>query len=109
MAKNEILSEIKKAEEGAKLMVDQAIDSKNKRISDARAEAREILRQADIDAHKAAQDSFKVGEEKILEERDKIVNDGEKNALAMSQKAQANIDTSVNYLLQEFERAVLNE
>ena len=47
--------------------------------------------------------------EKILEERDKIVNDGEKNAIAMSQKAQANIDKSVNYLLQEFERAVLNE
>lgn len=109
MAKNEILSEIKKAEEGAKSMVDEAVDSKNKRISDARAEAREILRQAEIDAHKAAQDSFKVGEEKILEERDKIVNDGEKNALAMSQKAQANIDKSVNYLVQEFERAVLNE
>ncbi len=109
MAKNEILSEIKKAEESAKSMVDQAVDSKNKRISDARAEAREILKQADIDAHKAAQDSFKVGEEKILEERDKIINDGEKNALAMSQKAQANIDKSVNYLVQEFERAVLNE
>ncbi|AKB17469.1 MULTISPECIES: ATP synthase archaeal subunit H [unclassified Methanosarcina] len=109
MAKNEILSEIKKAEESAKSMVDNAIDSKNKRISDARAEAREILRQAEIDAHKAAQDSFKVGEEKILEERDKIVNDGEKNALAMSQKAQANLDKSVNYLVQEFERAVLNE
>lgn len=109
MAKNEILSELKKAEESAKSMVDDAIDSKNKRISDARAEAREILRQAEINAHKAAQDSFKVGEEKILEERDKIVNDGEKNALAMSQKAQANIDKSVNYLVQEFERAVLNE
>jgi len=109
MAKNEILSELKKAEESAKSMVDDAIESKNKRISDARAEAREILRQADINAHKAAQDSFKVGEEKILEERDKIVNDGEKNALAMSQKAQANIDKSVKYLVQEFERAVLNE
>jgi V/A-type H+-transporting ATPase subunit G/H len=109
MAKNEILSEIKKAEESAKSMVNEAVESKNKRISDARAESREILRQAEIDAHKAAQDSFKVGEEKILEERDKIVNDGEKNALAMSQKAQANIDKSVNYLVQEFERAVLNE
>jgi V/A-type H+-transporting ATPase subunit G/H len=109
MAKNEILSEIKKAEESAKSMVDEAVDYKNKRISDARAESREILKQAEIDAHKAAQDSFKVGEEKILEERDKIVNDGEKNALAMSQKAQANIDKSVNYLVQEFERAVLNE
>ncbi|WP_440956650.1 ATP synthase archaeal subunit H [Methanosarcina sp. Mfa9] len=109
MAKNEILSEIKKAEENAKSMVDQAIESKNKRISDARAEAREILKQAEIDAHKAAQDSFKEGDEKILEERDKIINDGEQNALAMSQKAQANIDKSVNYLVQEFERAVFNE
>ena len=99
MAKNEILSEIKKAEESAKTMVDEAIEAKNKRISDARAEAREILKQAEVDAHKAAQDSFKEGEEKILEERDKIVNDGEKNALAMSQKAQANIDKSVNYLV----------
>jgi len=109
MAKNEILSEIKKAEESAKSMVDEAIEAKNKRISEARAEAREILKQADVDAHKAAQDSFKEGEKNILEERDKIVNDGEKNALAMSQKAQANIDKSVNYLVQEFERAVLNE
>lgn len=109
MAKNEILSEIKKAEEGAKVMVDDAINAKNKRISEARAEAREILKQAETDAHKAAQDSFNEGEIKILEERDKIVSDGEKNALAMSQKAQANIDKSVNYLIQEFERAVLNE
>ncbi len=109
MAKNELLSEIKKAEENAKSVVDQAIESKNKRISDARAEAREILRQAEIDSHKAAQDSFKAGEEKILEEKNHIVNDGEQNALAMSQKAQANIDNAVNYLVQEFERAVLNE
>ena len=47
MAKNEILSEIKKAEENAKKMIDEAIEVKNKRISDARAEAREILKQAE--------------------------------------------------------------
>ncbi|MDQ1251735.1 MAG: V/A-type H+/Na+-transporting ATPase subunit, partial [Euryarchaeota archaeon] len=64
MAKNEILSEIKKAEENAKKMIDEAIELKNKRISDARAEAREILKQAEVDSHKAAQDSFKSGEEK---------------------------------------------
>lgn len=109
MAKNEILSEIKKAEENAKKMIDEAIEAKNQRISDARAEAREILAQAEIDAHKAAQDRFKAGEVEILKERDKIVNDGEQNALAMSQSAQANIDKSVSYLIQEFERAVLNE
>lgn len=109
MAKNEILSEIKKAEGNAKSMVDEAIDSKNKSISAARAESREVLKQAEIDARKTAQDSFKEGEKKILEERDKIVSDGQQNALAMSQKAQANIDNAVNYLIQEFERAVFNE
>ena len=106
MAKNEILSEIKKAEENAKKMIDEAIEVKNKRISDARAEAREILKQAEVDSHKAAQDSFKSGEEKVLVERDRIVKDGEENALAMAQKAQANVDKSVDYLLIEFDRRV---
>lgn len=106
MAKNEILSEIKKAEENAKKMIDEAIEIKNKRISDARAEARKILKQAEVDSHKAAQDSFKSGEEKILVERDRILKDGEQNALAMAQKAQANVDKAVDYLLIEFERAV---
>ena len=106
MAKNEILSEIKKAEENAKKMIDEAIEIKNKRISDARAEAREILKQAEVDSHKAAQDSFKSGEEKILVERDRIIKDGEENALAMAQKAQANVGKAVDYLLIEFERAV---
>jgi len=106
MAKNEILSEIKKAEENAKKMIDEAIEMKNKRISDARAEAREILKQAEVDSHKAAQDSFKSGEDKVLVERDRIIKDGEENALAMAQKAQANVDKAVDYLLIEFERAV---
>ncbi|HWQ47356.1 MAG TPA: ATP synthase archaeal subunit H [Methanosarcina sp.] len=106
MAKNEILSEIKKAEENAKKMIDEAIETKNKRISDARAEAREILKQSEIDSHKAAQDSFKSGEEKVLVERDRIIKDGEQDALAMAQKAQANVDKAVDYLLKEFERAV---
>jgi V/A-type H+/Na+-transporting ATPase subunit G/H len=106
MAKNEILSEIKKAEENAKKMIDEAIEMKNKRISDARAEAREILKQGENDSHKAAQDSFKSGEEKILVEKDSVLKDGEQNAIAMAQKAQANVDKAVDYLLNEFERAV---
>jgi V/A-type H+/Na+-transporting ATPase subunit G/H len=106
MAKNEILSEIKKAEENAKKVIDEAIEIKNKRISDARAEAREILKQAEVDSRKAAQDSFKSGEEKILVERDRILKDGEQNALAMAQKAHSNVDNGVDYLLKEFERAV---
>jgi len=106
MAKNEILSEIKKAEENAKKMIDEAIEVKNKRMSDARAEAREILKQAKVDSNKAAQDAFKSGEEKIKAERERILKDGEQNALAMAQKAQANVDKAVDYLLKEFERAV---
>lgn len=106
MAKNEILSEIKKAEENAKKMIDEAIEMKNKSISDARAEAREILKQGEVDSHKAAQDSFKAGEEKILVEKEGVLKDGEQNAITMAQSAQANVDKAVDYLLKEFERAV---
>ncbi len=106
MAKNEILSEIKKAEENAKKMIDEAIEIKNKRISDARAEAREILKQGKLDSSKAAQDAFNSGEEKIQVERERILKDGTQDALAMAQKAQANVDKAVDYLLKEFERAV---
>ena len=61
MAKNEILSEIKKAEESAKLMVEEAIDAKNKRISDARAEAREILKQAELEEIMLRRAQFRSG------------------------------------------------
>ena len=106
MSKNEILSEIKKAEENARNAVDAAAQNKSERITNARAEAREIVKQAEIDAHESAQRSLKSAETTIKEEKSKIVDDSEGDAKLIVKKAQANMDKAGNYLVSEFERAI---
>ena len=106
MAKNEILSEIKKAEENASNIVNDAAANKNERITGARAEAREIVKQADIDAHESAQKSLKSAEATIKEEKIKIISDSGTDAKAIVEKAQTNVDKAVDHLVSEFERAI---
>lgn len=106
MAKNEILSEIKKAEENARNIVDAAAKNKSERITSARAEAREIVKQAEIDAHESAQKSLRSAEEAIKEEKAKIISAGEVDAKAIVEKTQVNVDKAVDLLVSEFERAI---
>lgn len=81
MAKAEILSEIKEAEEKAKQMVEDAVEAKNKKISRARVEAREILRQAEDEAEKSADSSLRSAQEDIKAEREKIIDEGKKRLI----------------------------
>ena len=106
MAKNEILSEIKKAEENAKMIVDDAATNKNESITSARAEAREIIKQADVDAHESAQKALKSAEVTIKADKAKIISDSDVDAKSIIDKAQANTDKAVETLVSEFERAV---
>ena len=106
MAKNEILSEIKKAEENARLIVDSAAKNKNESITSARAEAREIVKQAETDAHESAQKSLKSAEATIKEEKVKIISDSGADSKAIVEKAQINVDKAVDHLVSEFERAI---
>lgn len=106
MAKNEILSEIKKAEENASDIVDDAAKNKSESITNARAEAREIVKQAEIDAHESAQRSLKSAEATIKEEKLKIIDDSEGDAKAIVGKAQSDVDKAGDHLVSEFERAI---
>ncbi|MGP8336752.1 MAG: ATP synthase archaeal subunit H [Methanosarcinaceae archaeon] len=106
MAKNEILFEIKKAEENARQIIDAAVINKNERITSARGEARKIIKFAEIDAHESAQRSLKSAEAVIKDEKVKITGDGEIAAKAIVKKAQVNVDKAVDYLVSEFERAI---
>ena len=65
------------------------------------------LKQAEIDAHKASQDSLKRVKKRSWR-RDKIINDGEKNALAMSQKLKLT-STNPSITLYRSLRGRLNE
>ncbi|MDO9518104.1 MAG: ATP synthase archaeal subunit H [Methanosarcinaceae archaeon] len=106
MAKNEILSEIKKAEESARNIVNAAAKNKGERITSARAEAREIVKQAEVDAHESAQKSLKSAEATIKEEKVKTIGASEADAKAIVKKAQANLDKAVDYLVSEFEGTI---
>ena len=106
MAKNEILSEIKKAEDNARNIVDAAATHKSEGINNARAEAREIVKQAEVDAHESAQKSLKSAEATIKEEKLKIIGDSGTEANAIVEKAQANLDKAVDHLVSEFEGTI---
>ncbi|HJH31339.1 MAG TPA: ATP synthase archaeal subunit H [Methanosarcinaceae archaeon] len=103
-SKNDILYEIKKAEENASQIVDEAAKNKNERITSARGEAREIVKQAEIDAHESAQKSLKSAEAAIKGEKVKIIDEGRVDAKAIVEETQTNVDKAVDYLVSEFER-----
>ncbi|MGP8320026.1 MAG: ATP synthase archaeal subunit H [Methanosarcinaceae archaeon] len=106
MAKNEILFEIKKAEENARQIVADAAKNKNERITSAKAEAREIIKLAETNAQESAQRSLKSAEAAIKDDKVKITDDGRIAAKVIVEKAQANVDKAVDYLVSEFERAI---
>jgi V/A-type H+-transporting ATPase subunit G/H len=106
MAKDKILSEIKDAEGNARKMVENGVKSKYDRINSARAEAREIIKQAEADAHRSAQNAIKSAEEALASEKESIVKAGRAEAEATIQKASSKVDKAVDMLLTEFERAV---
>ncbi|WP_407357120.1 ATP synthase archaeal subunit H [Methanolobus sp. WCC5] len=106
MAKEKILSEIKDAEDNARKMVDDGRKRKNDRIASARAEAREIIKQAELDAQKSAQSAMRSAEESIASDKAKILADGTKQAEDIAKDASSRIDKAVDNLLTEFERSV---
>ncbi|WMW22287.1 ATP synthase archaeal subunit H [Methanolobus mangrovi] len=106
MAKEKILSEIKEAEDNARKMVDDGNKRKNDRIASARAEAREIIKQAEVDAQKSAQSAMKSAEESIASDKAKIIENGENEAKFIASSASSNVDEAVKVIINEFERAI---
>ncbi len=105
MTRAEILSEIKKAEEEAKASVAKTIELKNKKISEASAKSREILRKTEEEAQTSADSEISQAKKLIKGEREKIVQKGVSEALEMKNKAKKNIDKATQFILTEFERA----
>jgi V/A-type H+-transporting ATPase subunit G/H len=106
MANNEILSEIKKAEEDARKAVSDATEDKNQKVAKARADARLIIEDGEEEAVKAAQASLKSGEAKNNAKRNEIIEAGIREAESVAMKSQSNIPKAVDFLLEEFEREI---
>lgn len=106
MTRAEILSEIKRAEEDAKNLVIQANEARNRRISGAKVQAREIVKGAEEEALRHAEQEMGRAKELIREEREKITAHGIGQAEEIKTKAEKNITKATKFILTEFERAV---
>ena len=106
MANNEILSEIKKAEEDARNAVSGAAEDKNQKVAKARSDARLILEDGEEEAVKASQSALKSGEAEINAQRGEIIDAGLREAESVAVKSQSNIPKAVEFLLEEFEREI---
>ncbi len=106
MTRAEILSEIKRAEEEAKAQVAQANEAKNRKISEALARSREIIRKAEEEAQKYAESEINAARKMIKEEREKIIKKGNDETFEIKNKAKNNIAKATEFILTEFERAM---
>ncbi len=106
MTKIEILSEIKRAEDEVKTLVAGANEAKNKKMSEAQAQSREIIRKAGEEARKNAESEINAARKKIREEREKIIQKGVQEASEIKKKAKKNVAKATEYILTEFERTV---
>ncbi len=106
MTRAEILSEIKVAEEEAKASVARANEAKNKKISEAQSQARDIIRSAEENAQKYADSEISKAKKLIKEDREKIIKKGIEDAGVIKAKAKKNVAQATKFILTEFERAV---
>ncbi len=106
MTRDEILSEIKKAENDAKTLVAAANEAKNRKMAEAGAQAREIIRNAEEDARKYGESEIGAARKKIKEERENIIETGKEEASLVKKKAKNNVAKATNHILTEFERTV---
>jgi len=106
MTRAEILSEIKQAEEEAMAIVAGANEAKNKKLSEAHAESREILKKAEEEAQKYAELEINKARKEIDKEREKIIEKGAAEAEENRKNAKKNVTKATRFILTEFERAV---
>lgn len=106
MAKDTILQEIKEAEANARKMVDDALKEKANRIAKARVEARDIIKEAGVDAHKSSQNTLRSAENELNVEKEQIISNGRTDADNVSINSRDKIDEAVENLINEFERVI---
>ncbi len=106
MTRAEILSEIKQAEEEAKKMVMLANEIKTRKISEAKVQSKEIIKQAEEEAASYSAAEISKTKEQNKKERDEIIEKGLKAAEDVKARARKNVAKANKFILAEFERAV---
>ncbi len=106
MTRAEILLEIKRAEDEAKALVAQSSEIKIRKISEAQAQSREIIKNAEEETQKYAESEISEAKKYIKVDREKITAKGKEEAEGIKNKAKKNVKKATEFILTEFERAV---
>ncbi len=106
MTRSEILLEIKRAEDEAKALVAQSSEIKIRKVSEAQAQSREIIKNAEEEAQKYAESEISEAKKHIKVDREKITGKGKEEAEGIKIKAKKNVKKATEFILTEFERAV---
>src|SRR5659263_679330 len=106
MSRAEILSGIKQAEEEANKYIMLANEARSKKISEERTQSREIINKVQGEAALYSISETSKARERPKKKREKIVENGKKEAQDIKNKARKNIEKANLYILTEFERAV---
>ncbi len=105
MTRAEILSEIKLAEEEAKRVVIKSNEAKIQKISEAKAQSKEIIKKAEEEAALYSASEINKSREKFKKDREMIVEKGIREAEDAKIRARRNIPKAAEIILAEFERA----
>ena len=103
MTKAEILSDIKQAEDEARTMVVRAHEDRNKKVNEAKSQAREILKSAEEEAAQYFVSEINKAKNESKIEKEKLTKKGYQEAEEIKSKARKNISYATKFILTEFE------
>ncbi|HMK45591.1 MAG TPA: hypothetical protein VK436_03095 [Methanocella sp.] len=106
MSKAEILTQLKTAEEQAKMRREKANEAAKQTVTAARADASAIIESARSKAATEAQTKIDKAAAEIGAQSKSTRSAGENDAAALKASASKNVSTATDYLIKEFERYI---
>ncbi|MDL5503482.1 MAG: ATP synthase archaeal subunit H, partial [Candidatus Methanoperedens sp.] len=80
-------------------------EARNRKVNEAKSEAREILRSAEEEASKYYITEIGKAREESRKEKEKLIKKGYQEAEVIKSKAKQNIPKATKFIVTEFERA----
>ena len=94
-----VLQHIRKREVELSVRADQARRDAEQIVADAKREAADILKNADVDGRRTAEEWHKEQLASVLEEVDKLHRSGEEQVKAARLKGEQNLSTAIDKIL----------
>jgi len=106
MEKAEILLEIKKAEETAKKIIDDAEENHKKRLVELNVEIEKLLEKKKRDLDLEIEKQLRTETDRILMEKQRAISEGVREIEKVREEALEKKDEAINFILDKFMRYI---